>query len=161
MKCVLLRPPYPLFLKFEITDSIPSAFSNCLAVIELANMLCSVSVSAVIIWLSFFYQLYWDHLLTWQKNHLLTYFSLFINPLTKQQPKLYTQKDPLKQNRNMRTAYGCQGWGKMGWEFGISRCKLVYIGWINNKVPLYNTESYIQYPMIYHNGKECKIDVYI
>ena len=26
--------------------------------------------------------------------------------------------------------------GEMDWEFGISRCKLVYIGWINNKVLL-------------------------
>ena len=25
----------------------------------------------------------------------------------------------------------------MDWEFGISRCKLVYRGWINHKVPLY------------------------
>ena len=25
------------------------------------------------------------------------------------------------------------GWGKE-WEFGINRCKLIYIGWIHNKV---------------------------
>lgn len=31
------------------------------------------------------------------------------------------------------------------WEVGISRCKLVYIGWINNKVLLYSTGNYIQY----------------
>ena len=29
------------------------------------------------------------------------------------------------------------------WEFGISRCKLLYIGWINNKVLLYSTGNYI------------------
>ena len=40
------------------------------------------------------------------------------------------------------------------WEFGISRCKLVYIGWINNKVLLYSTGNYMQYPVINHNGKE-------
>ena len=39
-------------------------------------------------------------------------------------------------------------------EFGISRCKLVYIEWIDNKVLLYCTGNYIQYPMINHNGKE-------
>ena len=39
-------------------------------------------------------------------------------------------------------------------EFGISRCKLVYIGWINNKVLLYSTGNYIQYPVINHKGKE-------
>ena len=39
-------------------------------------------------------------------------------------------------------------------EFGVSRCKLLYIGWINNKVLLYRTGNYIQYPVINHNGKE-------
>ena len=47
-----------------------------------------------------------------------------------------------------------EGGGGMGWEFGISRCKLVYIGWINNKVLLYSTGNYIQYPVINHNTKE-------
>ena len=46
------------------------------------------------------------------------------------------------------------GGGGKGWEFGISRCKLFYIGWINNKVPLNSTGNYIQYPLINHNGKE-------
>ena len=27
----------------------------------------------------------------------------------------------------------------MEWEFEISRCKLVYIAWINNQAPLYRT----------------------
>ena len=44
--------------------------------------------------------------------------------------------------------------GGKDWEFGISRCKLVYIGWINNKVLLYSTGNYIQYLVINHNGKE-------
>ena len=34
--------------------------------------------------------------------------------------------------------------GGMEWEFGVSRCKLLYIEWINNKVLRYNTENYIQ-----------------
>ena len=42
----------------------------------------------------------------------------------------------------------------MDWEFGISRCKLVYVEWINNKVLLYDTGSSIQHPAISHNGKE-------
>ena len=49
---------------------------------------------------------------------------------------------------------GVGGGGGMDWEFGISRCKLVYIGWINNWVLLYSTGNYIQYPVINHNGKE-------
>ena len=51
----------------------------------------------------------------------------------------------------------------MDWELGISRRKLRHIEWINNKVLLYSTENYIQYPGINHNGKEYKkeyIDVY-
>ena len=43
--------------------------------------------------------------------------------------------------------------GGMEWEVEVSRCKLLYIGWIN-KVLLYSTENYIQYPMINQNGKE-------
>ena len=53
--------------------------------------------------------------------------------------------------------------GRVGWEVGVSRYKLLYIEWINNKV-LYSTEDYIQYSMIKHNGKEClkkKADIYI
>ena len=48
------------------------------------------------------------------------------------------------------------GGGGTEWEVGISRCKLLYREWINNKVLLYSTENYIQYPMINHNGKEYK-----
>ena len=36
----------------------------------------------------------------------------------------------------------------------VSRCKLVYIGWINNKVLLFSTRNYVQYPLMNHNGKE-------
>ena len=50
----------------------------------------------------------------------------------------------------------------MQWEVGVSIRKLLYIEWINNKVLLYSTENYIQYPMINHNGKEyLKKNVYI
>ena len=44
--------------------------------------------------------------------------------------------------------------GREDWEFGISRYKLLHIGWINNRVLLYNTGNYIQYPIINQNGKE-------
>ena len=47
-----------------------------------------------------------------------------------------------------------EGGEGMDWEFGISRFKLLYTEWINNKVPLYSTKNYIQYPVINHNGKE-------
>ena len=44
----------------------------------------------------------------------------------------------------------------MDWEFGVGRCKLLYIEWINNKVLLLSPGSYSQYPVINHNGKEYK-----
>ena len=51
--------------------------------------------------------------------------------------------------------------GGVEWEFGVSRCELLYTGWIN-KVLLCSTGNYIQYPMINHNGKEyIKNNVYI
>ena len=55
-----------------------------------------------------------------------------------------------------RTDFWLPGRGRAGkdGEFGISRCKLLYIEWINNKVLLYSTRNCIQYPRINHNGKE-------
>ena len=44
------------------------------------------------------------------------------------------------ENRLM-VAKGERGRKGMEWEFGISRCKLVYTRWINNKVLLYSTGS--------------------
>ena len=44
----------------------------------------------------------------------------------------------------------------MDWKFGVSRCKLSYIGWINSKALLYSTGNYIQHPVINHNGKGYK-----
>ena len=49
----------------------------------------------------------------------------------------------------------------MDWEFGISRCKLLYIEWIHSKVLLYSTGDYIQYSVINHTGKEYEKRMYI
>ena len=56
--------------------------------------------------------------------------------------------------KRLVVAKGEGGGRGMDWEFGISTCKLVYIEWINNKVLLYSTGKFIQYPVINHNGKE-------
>ena len=68
---------------------------------------------------------------------------------------------PTKQkqtHRHREQTCGCQEGGGVGggrdWEFGISRCTLLYIEWINNKVLLYSTGNCSQYPVINHNGKE-------
>ena len=60
-------------------------------------------------------------------------------------------------HRHREQICGCQGGvghgGGKDWEFGIRRCRLLSIRCIN-KVLLYSTGNYIQYPMINHNGKE-------
>ena len=57
---------------------------------------------------------------------------------------------------------GKGGGGEMDGEFGVSRCKLLHIGWIN-KVLLYSTGNSSQYPVINHNGKDMKknIGIYV
>ena len=42
-------------------------------------------------------------------------------------------------------AKGAGGGGGKDWELGISRGKLLHIGWISNKVLLYSTGNNIQY----------------
>ena len=39
--------------------------------------------------------------------------------------------------------------------------KYTYREWINNKVLLYSTENYIQYPVINQNGKEYEKRIYM
>ena len=51
--------------------------------------------------------------------------------------------------------------GRMDWEFGISRCQLVYIGWINNKVLPYSTGNHICYPGTNHDGKSMRKNISI
>ena len=74
----------------------------------------------------------------------------------------------LLQNRNRLTDIenrrGCQGgsWGREGtvWGFGISRCKLLNIQWINNKFLLYSTANCFQSAVINHE-KNMKNNVYV
>ena len=65
------------------------------------------------------------------------------------EPKIQ-YKSTYLQNKNRLTDIEnklmvAKGWGTggqgggMGWEFGISRGKLLYIGWIKNKVLLSRT----------------------
>ena len=49
---------------------------------------------------------------------------------------------------------GCQGrGGRMELEFRLSRYRLLYTGWINNKVLLCSTGNHIQYPVINQDGE--------
>ena len=51
-----------------------------------------------------------------------------------------------------------KGGGKEGmdWEFGVSRCKLLHIEWMDHKVLLDGTGNYTQCPGINHDRKEYK-----
>ena len=49
-----------------------------------------------------------------------------------------TETDSDIENR-LVVAKGKGKWGGKDWEFGVSRCKLLYIGWITNKDLLYST----------------------
>ena len=62
----------------------------------------------------------------------------------------------------VRTATGEWRGRGIDWEFGVSRCKLLYLERINNKVLLYSIGNYTQSPGIDHDGKEQKnVCVYI
>ena len=49
----------------------------------------------------------------------------------------------------------------MEWKFAVSRCKPVYMEWINSEILLYSTKIYIQYPVINHNGNNIKVHICI
>ena len=73
------------------------------------------------------------------------------------QMNLSTKQKQTHRHRNrlvVAKGEGRGGGGGVDREFGISRGKLLYIEWINNKVLLYTTGNYVQYPVIKHNGKE-------
>ena len=71
--------------------------------------------------------------------------------------KSWTQLSTHIQNRltdienRLGIAKGKRGRGRMDWEFGVSRYKLLHLAWINNKVQLCSTGNYIQYPVINHD----------
>ena len=66
--------------------------------------------------------------------------------------ELIYKKKQIHRHREQTCGYR-SGRG-MDWEFVISRCKLLYIEWINSKALLYNTGNYSQYHVTDHNRKE-------
>ena len=51
-------------------------------------------------------------------------------------------------HRHGEQTYICQGVGRKwdDWEFGVSKCKVLYLEWISNEVLLYS-------PVIEHDGR--------
>ena len=76
------------------------------------------------------------------------------------EPKIWHKRTFLQKkhtHRHREKTCGCQGSMGVGegWtKFGISRCKLLYLEWINNKVLLYTTRNYTRYAVINYNHKE-------
>ena len=76
-------------------------------------------------------------------------------------PQIKLSMKKKQTHRHREQTCGCQGGGALGEEWsgrlGIRSSKLLYRQWINNKVLLYSTGNYIQYPVINHmeNEKEC------
>ena len=70
------------------------------------------------------------------------------------QMSLFMKQKPTHGHReDLRLPRGADG-RVMEWQSGISRCKLLYVEWINSKVLLGSTGNYIQYPVIPHTRKE-------
>ena len=55
------------------------------------------------------------------------------------EPIYKTERLTDMENRRM-VAKGKRGESGIHWEFGVRKCKLLYLEWINNKVLLYSTE---------------------
>ena len=57
-------------------------------------------------------------------------------------------------HRHGEQTWGCQwGWSGMDWEFGVSRCKLLYLEWKSHEVLLYRTGNYIQSLAVEHDRR--------
>ena len=70
------------------------------------------------------------------------------------EPIYEAETDSQTLRTDLQLPRGRGGEGGMDWEFVVSRCKLLHIEWMDNKVLLYSTGNYIQCTGINHNGKE-------
>ena len=66
------------------------------------------------------------------------------------------ETEPWRRKTNLWFPRGEWGGRGVDWEFRVSRCKLLNLEWIDNKILQYNTENSIQSPGVNHNGKEYK-----
>ena len=53
-----------------------------------------------------------------------------------------TERDSPTERTDLWLPRGRSGGGVKGWVFEIGRCKLLYIGWINNKALFHSTGNY-------------------
>ena len=74
--------------------------------------------------------------------------------------------DQQQTHRHRKQTCSCHWGGRRSGvdrEFGVSRCKLLYLEWISNEVLLYSMGNYIQSLRIEHDGRqyEKKKNIYI
>ena len=72
-----------------------------------------------------------------------------------------TETDSRAQKTRLGAVSGGGEWGELDWEVGISRCKLFYREWLNNRVQLYITGNCVQHPVITIMENTMKNNVYI
>ena len=70
------------------------------------------------------------------------------------EPTYKTETDSPDIENVLVVTKGKEGERGMDGEFGVSRCKLLHLERIDNKVLLYSTGNYIQFPWIVHGGQE-------
>ena len=79
-----------------------------------------------------------------QKERKIPYDIIYMRNL-----KYYTNEPICEMETDLKNrdqTVGCQGWGYWGkdeWEVAVSRCKLLYREWINNRIR--STKNYILY----------------
>ena len=71
---------------------------------------------------------------------------------------IYDTETDLQTENRLVVAKGVRG--RKDWKLGISRCKLLHIGWIN-RVLCYSTGTYVQYLVTNHNGNEYEKNIYV
>ena len=81
------------------------------------------------------------------QHFFMYFFAIFLSTYMK---RLYMSFTYLKTGRSGKDC-----------GFGVSRCKLLHLEWINNKVLLYSIGDYIQSRGTNHGGKEYKKRMYI
>ena len=79
--------------------------------------------------------------------HLYSMWNLNYNT---NKPTYETETESQTERVDWWLPRGERCWRGTEWEFGINRCKLVYIEQIDNYVLLYTTGNCVQYPVIKH-----------
>ena len=78
-----------------------------------------------------------------QKEKTNTYDITYMWNLKYYTNEFIYETDSQTQRTNLWLPGGKRSGRGMDWEFGINRCIVLYIEWINNKVLLYSTGNYI------------------